>query len=268
MDSRYDITCAYSLGRPAVSIAAGRRGGFTLLDLLVSVAVMVVLIALLSPSLMAAHESARRIRCAVHMQQIGYAIHMYTDDMRGMLPPAQYKAEPRTSTSNRTAATPSPWANDTIMVRFEALTPGAERTEGGMAVTWDGLGVLFDLEYLKSPQAFYCPSHHGNHGYSVYKQDWVDLRGEIASNYQYRVPAQSAYLADLDIWMAILADGMETKLDYNHRIGNNYLRIDGGVSWYLDDDGSVFKSLPDDDQAQTPTRVNDSTWRAMEQPSL
>ncbi len=265
MDHRLDITSLYSSGSRGVSGALGRRGGFTLLDLLISISVMVVLIAILSPSLMAAHEAARRIRCAAHMQQVGYAIQMYTDDMQGWLPPTRYKAETRTTGSNRSSSGPG-WANDTIMVRFESLTPGAPWTAGGMAVTWDGLGILFDLDYLRSPQAFYCPSHHGEHNYSVYKQDWVDSRGEIACNYQYRVPKKSAFLADLDVWVTILADGMETKLDYNHRIGNNFLRTDGGVSWYADDDGSLMRSLPDSRPRTGRTSgVEDSTWRYMEQ---
>ncbi len=64
-----------------------RRQAFTLLELLLVVAVIAVLIALLLPSVRSAREPARRMNCQSHLKQIGVAIYNYRDEY-GVLPPA------------------------------------------------------------------------------------------------------------------------------------------------------------------------------------
>lgn len=226
---------------------------------------MVVLIAILTPSLMAAHETARRIRCAAHVQQIGYGIHMYADDNRGRLPRIEYRGP--TPSLRPPAGPPAPsWSTDTMLVRYESLAPGHRPAPGGMHATWDGLGVLFDEEYIGHPAALYCPSHHGKHDYSVYQSAWFQPSGPIVSNYQYRVPPTSPFLADLNSWTTIMADGMATKSDYNHRIGNNFLRTDASVAWYSDEDGSLFSTLPDDPSVVTQPSSGGDKWKHLDQP--
>jgi prepilin-type N-terminal cleavage/methylation domain-containing protein len=61
------------------------RSGFTLVEMLVVIAVISVLIALLLPAVQAARESARRIKCAGNLTQVGVAVLNF-ENGRGRLP--------------------------------------------------------------------------------------------------------------------------------------------------------------------------------------
>jgi len=62
-------------------------GAFTLVELLVTVAVIAVLAGLLLPALTSAHERARRVHCVSNLRQIHLAITMYADEHQDWLPP-------------------------------------------------------------------------------------------------------------------------------------------------------------------------------------
>lgn len=62
--------------------------GFTLVELLVVIAVIGVLVALLLPAVQAARESARRTSCTNNMKQLGVALQSYHDSFN-LFPPAK-----------------------------------------------------------------------------------------------------------------------------------------------------------------------------------
>jgi prepilin-type N-terminal cleavage/methylation domain-containing protein/prepilin-type processing-associated H-X9-DG protein len=67
----------------AIMVTTDRTSkGFTLVELLVSIAIVGILIALLLPSIQGARESARHLHCANNLRQVGIALHNHVDSRK------------------------------------------------------------------------------------------------------------------------------------------------------------------------------------------
>jgi prepilin-type N-terminal cleavage/methylation domain-containing protein len=64
-----------------------RRGGFTLFELVVVIAVIAVLAAILFPVYARAREASRSAACQNNLRQIWLALQFYAEDHSGRLPP-------------------------------------------------------------------------------------------------------------------------------------------------------------------------------------
>lgn len=234
--------------RNALVVRTGR--GFSMVDLLVSMSVLVLLMTFLLPSLTAAQESARRVRCAANLRSISQALVMYAFDNEDRLPP---------SVLGRDDGVRGTEPQNMIFIRLQDEEPRLASVDE----KWDGLGILFQQRYLDHPGVFYCPSHHGEHPYSRYAEAFLATSGVIAGNYHFR-HSTIQYLSDMDPSTTLLADGMRTKLDYNHRTGNNMFRADLSAPWFTDTGGKLFAKLTDDPSGASAKEAVRFGWLLMD----
>jgi prepilin-type N-terminal cleavage/methylation domain-containing protein len=121
----------------------GFRAGFSLIELLVAIAIIGVLIALLLPAVQAAREAARRNSCKNNLKQIGLAAQNF-ESATGHLPPPK--------------AGPSTYAQHGSM--FVLLLPYIEQRQ--LFVGYDPDKPVFDPQNLpiteKPVDLYLCPS--------------------------------------------------------------------------------------------------------------
>lgn len=63
-----------------------RPSGFTMIELLVTISIIVVLAALLLPAITAARNMSKRVACTSNLRQLGMAYTAYASDNQGLMP--------------------------------------------------------------------------------------------------------------------------------------------------------------------------------------
>lgn len=159
-----------------------RCRGFTLVELLVVVAIIGVLVALLLPAIQAARESARRSQCSNHLKQIGLAFHNFQDTY-GWLPTGGRDGDHRVSFSGSYALTRHGW-NWTYWI----LPFLEENTVFDMATDEDdpvppgsGRNAQDDAVGREAIATYYCPSRRSPVAYGgFYRCDFAGNAGEYS----------------------------------------------------------------------------------------
>jgi prepilin-type N-terminal cleavage/methylation domain-containing protein/prepilin-type processing-associated H-X9-DG protein len=74
---------------------SGTPGGFTLLELMIVIAIIGALLSILLPVIQSARESARKVVCLSNLSQIGKTMRTYAADFNGWIPRACLESEKR-----------------------------------------------------------------------------------------------------------------------------------------------------------------------------
>lgn len=115
-----------------------KRSGFTLVEMLIVIAVIALLAAIMFPVFARARENARRASCQSNLKQIGLGIHQYAQDYDGRLPMGEIYP----------FGTPAETCAKTYMPEAPMFNPFK------LQPTW--MGYIYP--YTRSTQIYYCPS--------------------------------------------------------------------------------------------------------------
>jgi competence protein ComGC len=237
--SRHDAGEAMFCAPRSAPGAGGRA--FSLIELVIALAVAIILTSLLLPCLSQVREHAHRLMCSANLRQLGLAFAMYD---------REYDALPFSCELDKSRY------GELMVARVE------DHDE-----PWDGLGLLYRLDYCRAPECFYCPSHTGTH--SADRYDWRLYESErIYTNYHY-----SGHVSWMDPTRRrslneglklVLATDALSQADWNHGDGMNMLRGDGSVRWFADTSADGFVNrLPVAAGAPPPPEFR-SIWGELE----
>lgn len=162
--------------RPRKTNGACSCFAFTLIEVLVVVAIITLLVGILIPSLKVARDRAVAVVCSSHLSQIGTAIGAYVVDSKDRLPGLYRIANPIT----------------TYIMARDRDNHNALETPKRLVTN---LGYLSNKRFIPTPELFYCPSQSRD-GYSFLGYDSI----ENPWSGQFDIPPEkvrSSYLARL-----------------------------------------------------------------------
>jgi prepilin-type N-terminal cleavage/methylation domain-containing protein/prepilin-type processing-associated H-X9-DG protein len=121
------------------------RKAFTLVELLVVVAIVGLLVGLLVPAVQASREQARIANCASNMRQVGLAMAYYCDSHRGNWPETTHTAQPDPVTGKYLAAwvySLARYTEDVDAIRICPSDPAGELRLRGKGTSYTMNGYL------------------------------------------------------------------------------------------------------------------------------
>jgi len=203
-------------------VEAGGRGGFTLIEMIVVVAIMLILSAMLFPVLEAVQGKAERTSCLCNLRNLGMASRLYADDNDGRIVPASIAGPP-----------------------------------GYYGICWDSTIQT----YLRNEQILICPCDENPtvrvpgrislpHSYGInFALAFVGgYNGSSLLLYQVAQPSQAILFCEIEGSYRTFGvchddDGLERVAQDRHGCGSNYTFLDGHAKWLRPQDTTNPKNL-------------------------
>jgi prepilin-type N-terminal cleavage/methylation domain-containing protein/prepilin-type processing-associated H-X9-DG protein len=123
------------------------RAGFTLVELVVVVAMVGLLTTMLAPAMARTKPSSASFQCLNNLRQLVFAWKMYADDNNGGL------------VYNRSGGVGKSWGSETWVGGWLDYTASTDNTNTGLLIDHDNCPYCAFLgPYVKNPLAFKCPA--------------------------------------------------------------------------------------------------------------
>ncbi|MCA9016118.1 MAG: DUF1559 domain-containing protein [Planctomycetaceae bacterium] len=132
-----------------------QRPGFTILELLVVMAIIGLLVGLILPAVNSARESARRLQCVNHLHQIGTALHHYHDVYRRL--PAGWRFDASQKTAFGWGASLLPFLEQSNLASLVDLESAVDAAGN-------------DLSRTITPPFYRCPSDVADDWFTLFKE--------------------------------------------------------------------------------------------------
>jgi len=230
-----------------------KREGFTLVELLVVIAVIALLTALLVSSLPAARERARRVACASRLRQIGLGLAVYASNYDDNIPRSFFDPEALFTFPAHSLMTY--WIDRYATSESEKILAGPFN-----------IAHLFNDRIIEDPRNFYCPSAPEGMRYEdhVGKFKWPFMSDPTSPFHSFRIKLAYNYypqgrsreelgngnygykmvntLTSLNSRSTVAMDHLTRPIHANHRqmgksSGVNILYGDGRVRFRVNKDG-------------------------------
>ena len=204
-----------------------RVKGFTLVELLVVIGIILLLVAILLPALSAARENAKRVECASRLSELAAAIHLYANEHHGSVPAGNRdnNAEEHTIWMSKYDFS---WFVANLKTPRMLSCPHLQDTQPnypvndiGWVLGYDYLGGHIKLRSIVVPDWFPPLKSSEKGAYAVFSDmnDWSPVDGWTAIG--HRIGGPGGFFMNT---------GGKTPKEYGSR-GGNVAYLDGSVAW-------------------------------------